>query len=94
MVMMKNGTETMVEMKADDEICKLRSEIASLKGQLEGVRAWDRDPVWRRTLLETLLLVEGFSSRQVYKIMFKMKRENQNDESQLRGHEDDQSGKL
>lgn len=76
---MMEKTKTEQETNTDDQICKLRAEIASLKGRLRGAAMWERDALYRRTLLEKLLLMEGFSSWQVFKIMLQMKKENKND---------------
>ncbi len=61
--------------KTEVEMTALRSEIHTLQGKLNGATAWQRDPIWRKALLEKLLLMEGFSSTQVFDIMVRMKRE-------------------
>lgn len=51
----------------------LRSKIAHLSGLVEGLTAWQRDRVWRRALLEKLLMMEGYDQRQRIEIMHGMK---------------------
>ena len=51
----------------------LRSEVARLTGLVQGLTAWQRDRVWRRALLEKLLMMEGYDQQQRVEIMHGMK---------------------
>lgn len=57
------------------EEIKLRCDNATLRGTVDGLSAWQRDPVWRRALLEKLMIMEGFSKEQVLDIMYRMPKE-------------------
>ena len=52
----------------------LLSDIAMLQGTLQGVMSWQHEPIMRRTLLETLLLLDGFNPEQVGKILYDTER--------------------
>lgn len=52
---------------------KLHAENARLTGMVEGLTAWQRDRVWRRALLEKLLMMEGYDQQQRVEIMHGIK---------------------
>ena len=52
----------------------LLSDIAMLQGTLQGVMAWQHDPIRRGALLETLLLLDGFNKEQAGKILYGTER--------------------
>lgn len=51
----------------------LRSEIAYLQGQIQGLTMWQHNPVFRRALLEKLLIEDGYSQVEIAKIIYRRK---------------------
>ena len=61
-------------LATETEIVRLISENFRLAGRLEATEMCHSDPVWRRVYLEKLLLLDGFSQKQVFEILYHTER--------------------